>query len=132
MHHFERIIVRLKFRQGNGLLGPAYRLLIQMAEMQAEIDQLNAKVKRLTPKNSSVPPSMQHPHARPTAKLKSKTKKPRGGQNGHKRTIREQIPVEQCTEVIPLHSKECRHCREGLKGKGAKPIRHQVLGTAEN
>lgn len=60
-------------------------LLVQMAEMQArmqaEIDELKAQVKKLTPKNSSVPPSTQHPHARPPANPKSKSKKKRGGQN---------------------------------------------------
>ena len=62
-------------------------LLVQMAEMQArmqaEIDELKAQVKKLTPKNSSVPPSTQHPHARPAAKPKPKSKKKHGGQNGH-------------------------------------------------
>ena len=61
--------------------------------MQAEIDELKAQVKRLTPKNSSVPPSTQHPHARPAAM--PKTKKLRGGQHGHKHTIRELVPVAQ-------------------------------------
>ena len=41
--------------------------MLQMAEMQArmqaEIDDLKAQVKKLTPKNSSVPPSTQHPQA---------------------------------------------------------------------
>ena len=59
-------------------------LLVRMADMhmamQAEIDELKAQVKRLTPQNSSVPPSTQHPHARPPAKPKSKSKKQRGGQ----------------------------------------------------
>jgi|GEM_PF-5124799 len=81
-------------------------LLIQMAEMQAKIDESKAQVKRPTPKNSWVPPSTQHPQARPAAKPKSKTKKPRGGQKGHKQTIRDLVPVEQCTEVIPLHPKQ--------------------------
>ena len=87
-------------------------LLVQMAEMQArmqaEIDELKAQVKKLTPRNSSVPPSTQHPHARPPAKPKPKSKKTRGGQNGHKRTVRELVPVEKCTEVIPLLPTECR------------------------
>ena len=52
-------------------------LFVQMAEMQArmqaEIDELKAQVKKLTPKNSSVPPSTQHPHAREAAKPKPKT-----------------------------------------------------------
>lgn len=102
-------------------------LLFQMAEMQArmqsEIDELKAQVKKLTPKNSSVPPSTQHPHARTPEKPKPKSKKKRGGQNGHKRTIRKLVPVEECTEVVPLLPTECRRCGEGLKGFDAEPLR---------
>jgi transposase len=32
-------------------------LLLQMAQMRAEIEELKSQVKRLTPQNSSVPPS---------------------------------------------------------------------------
>ena len=81
-------------------------LMLQMAEMQArmqaEIDDLKAQVKKLTPKNSSVPPSTQHPHARIAEKTKPKSKKKRGGQTGHKRTTRELVPVEKCMEVVQL------------------------------
>ena len=101
-------------------------LLAQMAKMQAEIDELKSQVKRLTPQNSSVPPSTQHPHARPTPKPKPKSKKKRGGQNGHRRVIRELVPIERCSEVIPLIPKDCRRCGKGLTGKDLEPIRHQV------
>ncbi|MAT15063.1 MAG: hypothetical protein CMJ46_07310 [Planctomyces sp.] len=33
--------------------------------LQAENEQLRSQVKRLTPRNSSLPPSSQHPHAKP-------------------------------------------------------------------
>ena len=100
----------------------------QIARMQAEIDELKSQVKRLTPQNSSVPPSTQHPHARPTPKPKpkSKSKKSRGGQTGHKRIVRELVPIERCSEVIPLVPENCRRCGKGLAGKDPEPIRHQV------
>lgn len=105
-------------------------LMLQMAEMQArmqaEIDDLKAQVKKLTPKNSSVPPSTQHPHARIAEKAKPKSKKKRGGQTGHKRTTRELVPVEKCTEVVQLFPTACRRCGEGLTGSDAEPLRHQV------
>lgn len=101
-------------------------LLAQMAKMQAEIDELKSQVKRLTPQNSSVPPSTQHPHARPTPKPKPKSKKKRGGQLGHRRVIRELVPIERCSEVIPLIPEDCRRCGKGLTGKDPEPIRHQV------
>jgi hypothetical protein len=43
--------------------------------MQTEIDELKSQVNRLTPQNSSVPPSTQHPHTRPTTKPKPKSRK---------------------------------------------------------
>ncbi len=99
-------------------------MLLQMAAMQAEIEELKTQVKRLTPQNSSLPPSTQHPHARPTPK--PKLKKKRGGQKGHRQVVRPLVSVERCTEVIPLVPDTCRRCGEGLTGKDPEPIRHQV------
>ncbi len=52
-------------------------LLAQIAELKAEIARL-----KKTPQNSSLPPSTQHPHAKP-APRRPKSKKKRGGQPGH-------------------------------------------------
>ena len=105
-------------------------LLLQMAEMQArmqaEIDELKAQVKRLTPQNSSLPPSTQHPHARPPANSKPKSQKKRGGQQGHRRNIRKLVPIEQCTEVVILMPDTCRRCGKELQGTDPQPYRHQV------
>ena len=106
-------------------------LLIQMSARQAEIDDLKTQVKRLTPQNSSVPPSTQHPHARPIPKPKSKSKKKRGGQKGHRRVVRELVPVERCAEVVPLHPETCRRCGDELTGTDPEPIRHQVWELPE-
>lgn len=83
-------------------------LLVQMAAMQVEIDELKTQVKRLTPQNSSVPPSTQHRHARPTPKP-TKSKKKRGGQKGHGRVIRELVLVESCTGVMQGPHQLCLH-----------------------
>ena len=106
-------------------------LLIQMSDMQAEIDELKTQVKRLTPQNSSVPPSTRHPHARPIPKPKPKSKKKRGGQKGHRRVVRELVPVERCEEVVPLHPETCRRCGDELTGTDPEPIRHQVWELPE-
>ncbi len=82
-----------------GLLLVNIALHAQIEKMQAENDELKSQVKRLTPQNSSLPPSTQHPHARPTPKPKPKSKKTWGGQSGHKRTIRELVPIERCEQV---------------------------------
>lgn len=101
-------------------------LLVQMADMQAEIEDLKAQVKRLTPQNSSVPPSTQHPHARHVAHPRAKSKNKRGGQLGHRRVVRELVPLERCAEVIAVHPQNCRRCGHELRGCDPKPIRHQV------
>jgi transposase len=106
-------------------------LLVQMADMRSEIEDLKTQVKRLTPQNSSLPPSTQHPHARPTPKPKTKSKKKRGGQKGHRRAVRELVPVERCAEVIALRPENCRRCGEGLVGRDPEPIRHQVWELPE-
>ena len=53
-------------------------LLAHIAELQARIEELQRQVKGKTPQNSSLPPSTQHPHARPQPP-KRKSKKKRGG-----------------------------------------------------
>ena len=57
-------------------------LLDRIAKLEAEVRELRGQVKGKTPQNSSVPPSTQHPHAKPKRK-KRKTKRRRGGQPGH-------------------------------------------------
>ena len=49
----------------------------RIARLEAELQGL-----RKTPQNSSLPPSTQHPHAKPL-KPRSKSKKKHGGQPGH-------------------------------------------------
>ena len=55
-------------------------------------------MKGKTPQNSSLPPSTQHPHAKPPRK-KRKSKKRRGGQPGHPKHERPLIPTEDCDDV---------------------------------
>ena len=51
-------------------------LLAKIEAMAAEIATL-----KKTPRNSSLPPSTEHPHAKPVSQ-KEKSKKKRGGQQG--------------------------------------------------
>ena len=57
-------------------------LLAKIAELELRIEQLERGQK--TPQNSSLPPSTQHPHAKPESR-KPKSKKKRGGQPGHEK-----------------------------------------------
>jgi transposase len=105
-------------------------LLAQIAELKAELEDFRRQVKGKTPQNSSLPPSSQHPHARPpTGKRKSKRK--RGGQPGHKKHERALIPAEKCDEVQTLKPTDCRRCGEKLLGIDADPLRHQVWELPE-
>lgn len=99
-------------------------------ELMKRIEVLEAKLQKCTPKNSSIPPSTQHPHAKEAAKSKkrkSKTRKKQGGQPGHPQATRPLIPTEDCDQVKVHHPRQCRKCQAALKGNDPQPLRHQVL-----
>jgi transposase len=104
-------------------------LLAQVDELKTRLNELEARLNK-TPQNSSLPPSSQHPHAKPPAK-RPKSKRKRGGQPGHKKHDRALLPVEQCDEVQPLKPTECRRCGGKLSGIDPDPLRHQVWELPE-
>ena len=103
----------------------------QTPEAQAIIRLLLAKIAELdarlnkTPQNSSLPPSTQHPHAKPVP-ARAKSKKERGGQPGHPKHERPLLPTDECDEVHTTKPTECRRCGKKLTGCDAEPLRHQV------
>ena len=99
-------------------------LLAYIGTLKAESEQLRREVKGKTPQNSSLPPSTQHPHAKPQGEPKSKRK--RGGQPGHPKHERPLIPTDDCDEVEPLKPDACRRCGSRLAGHDPQPLRHQV------
>jgi len=105
-------------------------LLAEIAELKARIEELERQAKGKTPQNSSLPPSTQHPHARPQPPRR-KSKKKRGGQPGHEKHERPLIPTDQCDDVLPLRPTECRRCGSKLSGNDAEPLRHQVWEVPE-
>ena len=98
---------------------------------EARIADLENQVQKLTPQNSSLPPSTQHPHAKPKRSKRGGRKRKRGGQNGHQKHQRELIPSEQCDDIIPLRPDACRRCGKPLTGIDSEPIRHQVWELPE-
>jgi transposase len=92
----------------------------RIAALEAEVAALTK-----TPRNSSLPPSTEHPHAKPARDKKGSKKKP-GGQPGHPKHERPLIPPEQCHAVVPLQPETCRRCGETLAGSDPEPLRHQV------
>jgi transposase len=97
----------------------------QLAELRVELAGV-----RKTPQNSSLPPSSQHPHAKPPATKPRSNKKP-GGQPGHPKHERALIPTEQCTEVVSRKPETCRRCGGKLAGNDPVPLRHQVWELPE-
>jgi transposase len=106
------------------------RLLADNAELKARIEALERQAKGKTPQNSSLPPSSQHPHARPQAPRR-KSKKKRGGQPGHKKQVRPLIPTKDCDDVQSHKPTECRRCGGKLSGCDREPLRHQVWELPE-
>jgi len=111
----------------------AQAIFLEMAETIARLErrvaELEARLNK-TPRNSSLPPSTEHPHAKPAPKKPKSGNKP-GGQPGHPKYERALIPVEQCTRVVPLHPSTCRRCGEPLAGSDPEPLRHQVWEIPE-
>jgi transposase len=105
-------------------------LLAHIVEQDRRIVELESRLK-LSPRNSSLPPSSEHPHAKPSPPPKTRSKKKRGGQPGHVKHERPLIPVEDCTAVIPLKPSACRRCGSKLRGDDAVPLRHQVWELPE-
>jgi transposase len=105
-------------------------LLAKIAELEARIDVLERGGKGKTPQNSSLPPSTQHPHARPQPPQR-KSKRKRGGQHGHEKHERSLIPIDQCHDVQRLKPIQCRRCGERLSGSDPQPLRHQVWEVPE-
>jgi transposase len=105
-------------------------LLAEIVELRARIEELERQVKGKTPQNSSLPPSTQHPHARPQPPRR-KSKRKRGGQPGHEKHERPLIPADECNETIPLKPTECRRCGAKLSGSDPEPLRHQVWEVPE-
>ena len=100
-------------------------LLAYIAELEARIEALERQAKGKTPQNSSLPPSTQHPHAKPPPP-KRKSKKRRGGQPGHEKHEQPLIPTNECDDVQRLKPTECRRCGAKLSGNNPEPLRHQV------
>lgn len=93
-------------------------LLAKIAELEARLNK--------TPRNSSLPPSTEHPHAKPP-RDKMKSKKKRGGQTGHPKHERPLIPTEECSKVVALYPDACRRCGGELDGDDPEPLRHQIF-----
>lgn len=96
----------------------------------AKIAELEARLSR-TPRNSSLPPSTEHPHAKPAPQRSKSGKRKPGGQPGHPKHERTLIPAEECQTVVTVKPESCRGCGERLAGSDAQPLRRQVWEVPE-
>jgi transposase len=97
--------------------------------VQAYIRYLEARLAALEARlgqdssNSSKPPSSDPPHAKP-APPKTPSGKWRGGQPGHPRRTRPDLPPDT---VVELRAGTCGRCSHPLTGDDPEPLRHQVV-----
>ena len=87
----------------------------RLAELEARLGQDSS--------NSSRPPSSDPPHAKP-APPKTSSGKQKGGQPGHPKRSRPDLPPDA---IVELRADACRHCRAPLSGDDPEPLRHQVV-----
>ncbi len=99
-------------------------ILKRQAELEQRVAELEAQVGKNS-RNSSKPPSTEHPHAKSKPK-KSKAKRKRGAQPGHPKFERALIPTAECEEAIICKPDACRGCGHKLRGHDADPLREQV------
>jgi transposase len=88
------------------------RLEARVAELEAMIRELQARLKQ-DATNSSLPPSANPPHGRKPVR-KHKTGRQRGGQPGHTAHLRERLPPERVQEIVSFVPEECHDCGTAL------------------
>src|SRR5438067_2405534 len=89
----------------------------QIAQLQAELHELRAQLKR-NPSNSSAPPSADPPGA-PKPVVKTPTGRKPGGQPGHRGHHRQRLPSERVQSVVRYVPTTCAHCQAPLPAEPA-------------
>ena len=100
-------------------------LIARVQELEAEMSALREQVHRNS-RNSSRPPSSDGPDVPPKPRKRTKSKRKRGGQPGHKGTTRKLVPIEQLKDSHDIKPETCRKCGHTLEGQDPEPYRHQV------
>ena len=102
---------------------------VVFSELNGRVATLEARVKELeirlgqNSSNSSKPPSSNGPHVKPAPPRKPSGKK-KGGQPGHPKRPRPQLPPDR---IVELKSDFCDGCGTPLSGDDANPLVHQVI-----
>lgn len=90
--------------------------------LEARLAELEARLNRDS-SNSSRPPSSDPPYAKP-APPKAPSGRRKGGQPGHPRRVRPDLPPDT---VVELRPDTCGRCHHALTGSDPEPLRHQVI-----
>ena len=98
----------------------------QVQSLSEQVQSLTERLKKPNPRNSSLPPSSEHPHGKPPRKSSKRRIRKQGGQEGHKRHLRELVPIEQCEAVISCVPDSCRRCGGLVRPDESQPIRLQT------
>jgi transposase len=102
--------------------------LKQQVQSLSEQDQsLTERLQKPGPGNSSLPPSSEHPQGKPPRKPSKQRIRKQEGQEGHKRDLRELVPIEQCEAVISCVPESSRRSGGLVRPDESQPIGHQVL-----
>jgi transposase len=101
-------------------LPPAVQAYIRYLE--ARLADLEARLGQNS-SNSSRPPSSDPPHIK-AAPPKAPSGKRKGGQPGHPKRSRPDLPPDKVAELRPT---TCDQCSHPLSGDDAQPLRHQVI-----
>src|SRR5450755_1783163 len=100
----------------------------QIAQLQAELHELRAQLRRNS-SNSSTPPSADPPGA-PKPVVKTPTGRKPGGQPGHTGHHRLRLPPERVSTIVPYVPTVCDHCQAPLSAEPGpgdpEPAWHQV------
>jgi transposase len=119
------------------LLARVEKLETENAELRAENAELKGKVAELEEKlakssrNSSKPPSSDGPKDRHERPGKKPTGRAPGGQPGHSKHERPEVPPEKVSRRIVLKPNQCGKCTTTLNGDDPEPQRHQLCERPE-
>lgn len=104
-------------------------LLVAFAQYELRLGQLQQQIASLEERlgqnssNSSRPPSSDGPEVKP-APPRTPSGRRKGGQPGHRRSVRPLLPP---TETFTRKPEACRRCGQPLAGEDPQPLRHQIL-----
>lgn len=102
----------------------------QVSALLARVAVLEERLGRSS-RNSSKPPSSDGPAERHKRPRKASTGRAPGGQPGHDKHERPEVPPEKVSKRVVLRPDRCARCAKRLVGTDPEPHRHQVFELPE-